>query len=371
MIGTLLALALLPSCHYSYQAYVSSPSVGELDAYAASPSAWKSAPASRKVTTRELAISHCRESMEHTVPEIRLTLDYGDLQTELNAICHYMLDSGLAVALETEATGKKVTMRPEYSDCVLMLRAHEDEAWLPTLSEQSRYALRKAQQIVNEVCLIYDNDYDRAVALHDYIILHTRYESKLGIAARADATTKLLLEGVAVCDGYAHCYGMLLSMAGIENKFLVGKGDGIEHIWNLVRLNGEWTHVDITYNDPKPDKKGRVMHTYFGMSDARISSNHEWSRAAYPAATSDAHFYLFRKNLRFATVRDLLHWSARVHPYTHWEITVYVDELADAKSDSVVYDKVQDIAESMHISHLRSIAVDKGCRAALYCVFGH
>ena len=39
-------------------------------------------------------------------------------------------------------------------------------------------------------------------------------------------------------------------------------------------------------------------------------------------------------------------------------------------TESVIYDKVQTIAQSMRITHLRSIAVDKGCRAALYCMFG-
>lgn len=370
LLGTFMALVLMPSCRYAYQRYEAAPSMAASDSYDASPSAWQHAPAPQKVSSRELAISHCREAMERTVPEIRLTLDYGDLQTELNAICHYMLDSGVAVALETEATGNKVTLRPEYSDCILMLRAHQDASFLPALSEKSRLALRKAQQIVAEVCSLYRSEYERAVALHDYIVLNTRYESRLGIAARADATTKLLLDGVAVCDGYAHCYGMLLSMAGIENKFLVGKGDGIEHIWNLVRLEGKWTHIDITYNDPKPDQAGRVMYTYFGMSDARMASNHQWNRGAYPAATSDALFYLFRNNLRFATVRDFLYWSTHIHPHTNWAITVYVDELENAKSESVIYDKVQAIAQSMRITHLRSIAVDKGCRAALYCMFG-
>lgn len=364
------ALALMPSCRYTMQQYVPAQESASADSYV-SPSLMRSLSAvTRNVNSREIALNHCREQMELLAPEISLAITYGNLQTEINAICQYMLDSGVAVALETETTGNKIVMRPEYSDCMLMLRAHHNPAFLGTLSERSRQALFKAQHIVASVCSKYPNEYERAVALHDYIILNTRYESTLGIAARADATTKLLLDGRAVCDGYAHAYGMLLSMAGIENKFLIGKGDGIEHIWNLVYLDGRWTHIDITYDDPKPDKDGRVMHTYFGMSDARISSNHKWNRALYPSATTDSLFYLFRNNLRFRTVRDMLSWSKTIRRRSDWAISMYVDELENLKSETAIHDKIQDVANELRVTHLKSIAVDKGCKAAVYCVFG-
>ena len=371
VLSLMSVLTVLSSCRSSYQQYSAGPMPQSADAYV-SPSLVRSkAAVPRKVNSREIALSHCREQMEQLSPEIALVITYGNLQTEIDVICQYMLDSGYAVALETEMTGNKILLRPEYSDCVLMLRAHTSPAYLSSLSERSQLALKKAQQLVASVCAQHQSEYERAVALHDYIILHTRYDSTLGIAARADATTKLLLDGIAVCDGYAHAYGMLLSMAGIENKYLVGKGDGIEHIWNLVRLDGKWTHIDITYNDPKPDKAGRVMHTYFGMCDARMSSNHQWNRNLYPAATSDSNFYLFRNNLRFRTVKDMLSWSRTIRRISDWAITVYVDELDSYKSVSSIYDKVQSDATALRVFHLKSIAVDKGCKSALYCVFGY
>ncbi len=44
------------------------------------------------------------------------------------------------------------------------------------------------------------------------------------------------------------------------------------HGWNLVKINGNWYHVDVTWDDPVPDTPGRVNHTYFMLSDQAIST---------------------------------------------------------------------------------------------------
>lgn len=321
------------------------------------------------VKNRTHAISYCRGRLNALVPSFSIITTNHDVAAEMSAIAHDLLDSGLAVAMEMEASGNRITFTPEYSDCVLMLRAHREPGYRKTLASRTQQALLRAEQIVADVCAQYASSYDRAVALHDYIALNTRYESRLGIAAQADATTRLLLEGVAVCDGYAHAYGLLLSMAGIENRYVVGVGDGVEHIWNLVYLDGRWTHVDVTYDDPKPDKPGRILHSYFGMSDARIATNHKWNRAEFPRASTDALYHPIRKGHRFATVHELLRWADAQRVGHPWNVTVYVDELNRVRTESATHAKFESAANALGSDNLRSVAIDKGCRGAVYCSF--
>ena len=34
----------------------------------------------------------------------------------------------------------------------------------------------------------------------------------------------------------------------------------INHAWNLIKLDGEWYQVDVTWDDPVWDRLGRVCH---------------------------------------------------------------------------------------------------------------
>ena len=321
--------------------------------------------------SRVQAINFCQGQLNAVAPSFAIDVQYDKAVNEMGSIAQELLDSGLAVAMEMENTGNRIIFTPEYSDCVLMLRAHRQPAFFETLPQDTQKALRKAQQLVVEVCTRYSSEYERAVALHDYIACNTRYESRLGIAAQANATTKLLLEGIAVCDGYAHAYGLLLSMAGIDNRFVVGKGDDVEHIWNMAKLKGQWVHIDVTYDDPKPDKPGRVLHSYFGMSDSRIASNHQWKRSDFPRAGSDALYHPFYMGYRFSTAAEMLHWAAAQRVGYPWGITVYVDELSRVRSESAAHARLQDAADSIGVDNLQAVALDKGCRGAVYCSFNY
>ena len=51
---------------------------------------------------------------------------------------------------------------------------------------------------------------------------------------------------VTVCEGYAECFTGLLKKAGIDAK--TAEVPGV-HAWNLVKLNGKWYHMDLTWDD--------------------------------------------------------------------------------------------------------------------------
>ena len=337
--------------------------------WATSPSAATAGEAPMQASGRAQALQYCNRRMNALAPSFSIVASYAsDAAKECTSLATTMLDSGLPVAMQTEVKGKVMSFVPEYADYLVLREAHRNSSLAATLPGNYGRALNKARQIVAEVCARHSSDYERAVALHDYLALHTRYDGGLGMTARADAVTKLLLDGRAVCDGYAHAYGLLLHMAGIENTFVIGKGDGVDHIWNMVKLNGHWVHVDVTYDDPRPDKKGRVMHTYFGMTDAMLSVNHTWNRSAVPAATAESLYHPFHSGRRFASVPEMIRWAASVADKKEWSATVYIDSLRSCRTSAEVYARIE--RETSNGAHsLRHVSVDKACRAAIYCSF--
>lgn len=84
----------------------------------------------------------------------------------------------------------------------------------------------------------------------------------------------VLINGKAVCEGYSKAILMLLRMAGLEAKSVVGYGiDGtnkIPHAWNMVKINGVFTLLDSTWDDPVPDNKSQIYYNYFNVSQEQL-----------------------------------------------------------------------------------------------------
>lgn len=304
-----------------------------------------SAPASAlRSDTSPLAIAH--QQLNTLQPEVKFTLKGADAFKEAHTIADELLREGKAVSFAILARGGDITLRPTYADNEIMLHAYRNPAARNKLTPQQRQALAIAEDVVKTARHEYQSDYDVALALHDYLVERCAYESGLHGHDSANATARLLLNGRGVCDSYTRAYQLMLSIAGIENQFVAGVAQGDNHCWNLVKLNGCWTHVDCTYSDPMPDEQGRVYHTHFAMPDYKIARDHTWNRAKYPKATA-RHLYYPLRFAHFATVRELVAWGRHqqmVNPKQY--ITAYVDELSRIGNDRA---KAQRLIEHAHL----------------------
>ena len=87
--------------------------------------------------------------------------------------------------------------------------------------------------------------------IHDYIIDNTEYD-KLKNEDINDPTYKsqtaygALIQGYATCNGYSDAMAIFLDKLNVINY----KISNDEHIWNLVYLDGNWYHLDLTWDDP-------------------------------------------------------------------------------------------------------------------------
>lgn len=70
--------------------------------------------------------------------------------------------------------------------------------------------------------------------------------------------------GQAVCGGYAALYQKMLLEAGIDCKIVIGTANDVGHAWNLVKIDGVYYHIDVTYDD----RDDYVRYSYFMKSDA-------------------------------------------------------------------------------------------------------
>lgn len=129
----------------------------------------------------------------------------------------------------------------------------------------------KANWVVSQVIKPGMSTYDRALALHDWLIYNANYDTTY---THYDASG-VLLHGTGVCDSYGRAYLMLCTIAGIECIYVSGDAGGA-HGWNMIKLDdGKWYHVDCTWDDPVGG--GYENHDYFCIDDEQMSKDHSWN----------------------------------------------------------------------------------------------
>ncbi|MDO5095192.1 MAG: transglutaminase domain-containing protein [Peptostreptococcaceae bacterium] len=138
------------------------------------------------------------------------------------------------------------------------------------------------------------SDEEKVRKIHDHIVSTYYYQlgddSGMIDDTSAHAPASLIKNKCGVCQGYAALFQKMLTEVGIENRFIVGsvgKSGSENHIWNLVKLDNAWYHVDTTWDDPSPDVPGRVMHRYYLRGDYYMSKTHQWVSDFYPKAKKD------------------------------------------------------------------------------------
>lgn len=188
---------------------------------------------------------------------------------------------------------------------------------------------KKVDQIVKTIIKPSMTEFEKVKAINDYIVSNTTYGTKT--KASSHSAYALLMEGQAVCQGYALTTYKMLQQVGFDVKYVVGNVNGNEaHAWNLVKVNGKWYHLDTTWNDPLPNRFGASSYDYFLVTDAQLKKDHKWIASNYPAATSTKYSYM--QNVHFAhQINKILYFSNKAD-----KDKLYKLDLATGKKTKVI-----------------------------------
>ena len=117
-------------------------------------------------------------------------------------------------------------------------------------NEEIEIINQKIEEIKNNY-LTDDMDIEKIIkTIHDYIIKNTKYDKERAdnknTTYHSDIAYGPLIEGYAICGGYADSMKLFLDLYHIPNF----KVSSENHIWNALLLNGKWLHIDLTWDDP-------------------------------------------------------------------------------------------------------------------------
>ncbi|WP_214844293.1 transglutaminase domain-containing protein [Exiguobacterium sp. s150] len=153
-------------------------------------------------------------------------------------------------------------------------------------TEESHQIAARVERIIQEMPIGL-NDYEKVKYVNDFVVLNTAYN--LDSTANPYTPYSILFNGEGVCEGYALTTLLLLEAAGVETRYISGEAGTELHAWNLVKLDGDWYHLDTTWNDPVPNRPGEVGYDYFLVSDATLRADHTWEEGKYPVASNNYH----------------------------------------------------------------------------------
>lgn len=114
----------------------------------------------------------------------------------------------------------------------------------------------------------------REQLVHDRLITSSKYDLSLS----ADHTHDLIgvmLNGTGVCESYSRAFQYLMYRCGIPVALVTGVTEsGESHMWNAVKIDGNWYQVDVTWDDPVFDdpKPDYIEYTYFNLTDTEMFS---------------------------------------------------------------------------------------------------
>lgn len=122
---------------------------------------------------------------------------------------------------------------------------------LPGTSEmeairQNEEASKVADDIIKNFVNL--SDVEKVKAAHDWLVENVHYVDRPG---KDQTAYSALVEKQTVCAGYANALKLMLDKMGIPNHTKMGTITGGElHLWNIVELDGQWYHVDPTWDYP-------------------------------------------------------------------------------------------------------------------------
>lgn len=154
----------------------------------------------------------------------------------------------------------------------------------PETRKEKRISRSKAEKMAREVQekaeLILSGiteemtDYDKVLYLHDYLASTVAYDDT---APYQHTVYGALVEEKAVCDGYTSAMQYLLLQAGLDSQIAYGydKADtSQQHVWNVVKIENEYYHLDITWDLP-PEGGTVPVYANFLLTTEQVEKRHK------------------------------------------------------------------------------------------------
>ena len=150
-----------------------------------------------------------------------------------------------------------------------------------TTAQQEKALDEKTDEILKTLNVYDSSDFEKVRAVNDYITQTVSYDKSFEQVSAYDAA----FNGQSVCRGYTQLTYAMLEKLDVPVRIVTGKAKRQAHVWNLVKVDGAWYNLDVTWNDSTRSDCFFLKNEnefYFHNKDAEFST--EEFVNAYPIA---------------------------------------------------------------------------------------
>jgi hypothetical protein len=129
------------------------------------------------------------------------------------------------------------------------------------------YCRGEVEKMARLLCNL-ETELQKLIGAHDLICHRFTYDTTL----ESNNIYSFLKTGRGTCQGYTWTYMALLRELGIECHYVAS--DSIAHIWLMVKIDGEWYHSDVTWDDPpRLEGSGEQSRAHLLFSDDKANAD--------------------------------------------------------------------------------------------------
>lgn len=164
------------------------------------------------------------------------------------------------------------------------------------------------------------SEFDRVLYLHDYICQNFGYDENY----ESRDMYGMLKNKRGTCQGYAYLFLELAGKVGLECD--VAYSDPMCHIWNIVKIDGEWYYIDLTWDDG--DDFYRVSHKkfLFSESEAELLGYYGYKKREDRACNSEKYSGEYLNNISTPMAYFLGEWYFAENSSTVRGVAIYNEE---------------------------------------------
>lgn len=153
-----------------------------------------------------------------------------------------------------------------------------------------------------------ESDYNKIVYVYEYIVNTVDYDLE---APDNQNIYSVFIHQRSVCAGYSKAAQYLLERLGVFCTYVTGTTSGGQnHAWNLVKCEGNYYYMDVTWGDPVfQASEGEdvsqfqlISYDYMLCDDTELMKNHTPDRdVALPACTMMNRNYYMMNNMYYTS----------------------------------------------------------------------
>ena len=151
-----------------------------------------------------------------------------------------------------------------------------------TVPKEERDSMKAQLEEAADACIAKipegSSDYGKIKSVYEYIINKVEYDTD---APQNQNIQSVLLGDASVCAGYSKAFQYILHRMGMFCTYITGRIEGGgDHGWNVVRIDGNYYNVDVTWGDPvfagsEEDREDNVTnYNYLCCTDSDLLKTH-------------------------------------------------------------------------------------------------